>query len=210
MKATVTVTVSVNIEDVIKDKVAKFIKTKKSFTSVDVSNAIKTDGIWVSNSIVANWLRKHFYDVRVFPQSYHRTQITVDNSNSAYLYHHNLSRQSDYKNRNLTAITPLEFKTIVNKLQTKSSVNKLNANLEKIVVVSNGRINIPTSIIKAAGLRPGNINPAKFAIPLPIHLTISNDYRLSIAASYLKQKPMNSTKVKISLINGKICFNITK
>lgn len=57
----------------IEAKVGEFVADKKGFTSVDIGNAIKTDGTWVPNRDVAAWLRKW-----TPPTNYGITKVTVN------------------------------------------------------------------------------------------------------------------------------------
>ena len=51
---------SIQEELLIKAKIDEYVTKNEAFTSVDIANAIKTDGTWIRNRDVAAWLRKNF------------------------------------------------------------------------------------------------------------------------------------------------------
>jgi len=58
--------------------VAELMQANQLFTSVDVSNRLKTSGPFVRNRYVAGWLRDHWYDVATsVAQPYKSAQIMV-------------------------------------------------------------------------------------------------------------------------------------
>ena len=57
----------------IEAKVDEFVNDNKGFTSVDIGNAIKTDGTWIANREVAAWLRRW-----TAPGNYGVTKVNVD------------------------------------------------------------------------------------------------------------------------------------
>jgi hypothetical protein len=99
---------------IIESTVSEFVKAKKLFTSVDIANAIKSNGTWVRNNVVADWLRKEFTNFMSNQVSdYTTTVITVNyGSDRAALYHPLYESPMNYMNSNLEAIDPFKFKDI--------------------------------------------------------------------------------------------------
>lgn len=95
---------------VIEDKVTAFVVDTKGFTSVDIANAIKTEGTWVRNREVASWLRNW-----TPPVGYSVTKISVSQGNNvsqASVYIPNTLAISDYVTTSQDAMTPAEFETL--------------------------------------------------------------------------------------------------
>jgi len=103
-------------EEIIKEKTTEFINSQRLFTSVNLTNAIKKDGIWIKNSEVAYWLRHSFDELNEdLGDSYCVTQIQVlQNSQHANLYHPFFADVSNYNDRDAQAMTPDEFEKIHN------------------------------------------------------------------------------------------------
>lgn len=77
-----------------------FVKNKISFTSVDVSNEYKKNGLWKKNSEISKILRKDF---DLISNDYQISEIEVkraeDNKTvNAILYHHKSINPKDYDN----------------------------------------------------------------------------------------------------------------
>jgi hypothetical protein len=182
-------------EVLIKAKVDEFVSKSKSFTSVHIANAIKTDGHWVKNSDVASWLRDNYSNIPGYIQS----SILVSGSGGpgrANLYHPICDDPSMFTDTSISAMTPDEFKrihgfdpfttavtstsTIVGVLpQTKGKKIVL---LECVSHDNTGRIRIPASIVKKLGLKPHQkVTDKKFAIKnIPDGLRVHKDGRVSI------------------------------
>lgn len=95
---------------VIEDKVTAFVGDTKGFTSVDIANAIKTEGTWVRNREVASWLRNW-----TPPVGYSVTKISVNQGNNvvqASVYIPNTLAITDYVTTSQEAMTPSEFETL--------------------------------------------------------------------------------------------------
>ena len=99
-------------------KVKSFIEKDQMFTSVDISNAIKSDGLFVRNVTVAEWLRNNSSDDDLF-SDYSVTQIDLDNGRRANLYHPVHLDPNDYKSRDQKSLTPAEVDKIKGKAMTK-------------------------------------------------------------------------------------------
>jgi hypothetical protein len=95
---------------IIEDKVTAFVDDTKGFTSVDIANAIKTEGTWVRNRAVASWLRNW-----TPPVGYSVTKISVSQGNNvaqANVYIPNTLAITDYVKTSQDAMTPAEFETL--------------------------------------------------------------------------------------------------
>lgn len=95
----------------IENKVNEFVDDEKGFTSVDICNAIKTDGTWIRNRDVASWLRSW-----VPPVGYAVSRLSVtllDGSVAqASVYLPNTMCVADYTETSQTAMTPAEFESM--------------------------------------------------------------------------------------------------
>lgn len=82
----------------------------ESFTSLDVSNKVKSDGVVVRHREVAECVRQCFATGEMKVYGYVRELIDVTMSNGAnvqtYLYHHTTIPAEDYKNRSQIALRP--------------------------------------------------------------------------------------------------------
>ena len=171
-------------DDVIKQKVKDFYTKQSLFTSINIANSIKKDGLWIRNRDVASWLRTNFEDVNAeMGDSYLTANIDVDNdSRNATLYYPFFADTSSYKDRNLKAVTPDEFEKMHGyrctdakadaaansgaNSGTKSTPAKSSTPAAKQAVImpsreitetSQDRIRIPGAFIKAIGLNPGDL-----------------------------------------------------
>ena len=84
--------------------VVKMMSEGKSFTSLDIANIVKDDGIWVRNTEVAIWLRKNAITIGCKnSKSYNQSLIIVDSSvvgfTHTYLYHHFETSPDEYLDR---------------------------------------------------------------------------------------------------------------
>jgi hypothetical protein len=214
----------VEMDKVIRAKVEDFVKKQLMFTSVDISNAIKKDGVWVRNSDTSTWLHRNFNDVNdSLAADYTVVTIKVlNNTVSALLYLHVTHSADNYTNRDLEAMTPSQFKRLYGYDPTstpiacksaKSVSVKTNGKL-KITEFKSGRIRVPAALVKAAGMRPGckvnfkkiAVNTAKISSPLKVH----NDGRLSLPRNCIE---VDSTSVKKDSLfafidNGVIKFEL--
>lgn len=92
--------------------VDQFVNDGKGFTSVDIANAIKTDGTWVGNREVAAWLRKW-----APPSNYGITKVTVQvvdtgKTAQAGVYLPDTMAVSDYTATATEAMTPAQFEAL--------------------------------------------------------------------------------------------------
>jgi hypothetical protein len=205
----------------IRVKVEEFIRAEKLFTSVDIANSIKMDGIWVRNTEVRHWLQNNFNDKLLFGD-YVLTPIHVCSGSSlASLYHPALSDPNSYLDRDQRSLTPDDVKAIQkSKVGTPNPVNAPDihdilstdddeddaAPTMSIVIRSTERIKIPGLMIRELGWAPGqNIDPALILTDsvLPPTLTVNNDYRVSIPRTAVK---WGTNPVKVILKDGKIHF----
>lgn len=98
------------VKKIVKETIRDFIKEKKAFTSVDVSNKIKTSGVWISNTDVSIQIKE------IFSKNYKRyTQslIKIEKNNNeitATLYHSKKMDLNGYKHSFVEAMKPDEFK----------------------------------------------------------------------------------------------------
>lgn len=214
-----------NYQATVFEKVTEFIKMEKMFTSVDIANAIKNEGIWVRNSDVREWLHEGFDQKDIFGE-YIISRITVCNGSSfANLYHPKLLNPSMYLDRCQRPLTPDEVKAIAAKKvgTIKDShapdINKILSTpfedeVEKdttvadmsITIRSLDRIKIPGALIRKLGWVPGQIiDPALILTTnvIPSNLKVNDDYRVSIPRSSV---PWGKEPINVILKNGKIHF----
>lgn len=219
------------MSNVIKAKVTELMQNSMMFTSVNVGNAVKSDGTWISNREVAKWLRQNFSDLNDdLDTDYIATQISVNGSSSANLYHHFSADPDNYTDRLLKAITPVEFKAkhgkdpftlpTTTKSMTKSIMNMTNklpiAAYTKRCIreFKRGRIRIPGALTRAVGLKPGDtIDVSKLVLNktnLSDKLKVHNDGRVNIPRKCLdfKGKKDKGQSVEIFVKDNLIGFNV--
>ena len=206
------------------EKVSEYVKEGKMFTSVDIANEVKKEGLWVRNRDVRDWLQENFSDKDLFVD-YVISQIYVCKGNSvASLYHPALMDPNTYMDRDQRPLTPDEVKTISQqkvgtvKDSMAPDINKMipdpfeddedddkGADIT-ITIRSKDRIKIPGAMIRELGWIPGqNIDPALILTTNVIsgNLTVNDDYRVSIPRSAV---PWGKDPVNVILRNGKIHF----
>lgn len=94
-------------------KVKEYMMNGKSFTSVDITNDLKDDGVRIRNREVADMLRSlaipiaHKYNC-LYHLSLIRVDSNVDGPTWAYLYHHQTANPDDYLARDQN---PKSFQT---------------------------------------------------------------------------------------------------
>lgn len=216
----------------IQEKVQEYIKEQKMFTSVDIANAVKQEGLWVRNREVRDWIQENFTNKSIFGD-YIISQIMVCNGSSfASLYHPALKDPNDYLDREQQPLTPDEVKAIaknkvgtikdsaadITKILTEDneeddedvgstpSVPSTNNVKMSIVLVSIDRLKIPGAMIRELGWVPGQlVDPASILTKkiLPGNLKVNSDYRVSIPRSAV---PWGTDPVKVILKDGKIHF----
>lgn len=206
------------------EKVSEYVKEGKMFTSVDIANAVKKEGLWVRNRDVRDWLQENFSDKDLF-EDYAISQIHVCNGSSvASLYHPALVDPSTYMDRDQRPLTPDEVKTI-SQQKVGTVKDSMAPDIDKMIpdpfeddedddkgadftitIRSKERIKIPGTMIKELGWVPGqNIDPALILTTNVIsgNLTVNDDYRVSIPRSAV---PWGKDPVNVILRNGKIHF----
>lgn len=215
-------------EATVQEKVIEFIRAGKLFTSVDIANAVKNEGLWIRNREVRDWLHDHFSDKSIF-ENYIISNITVCNgSSAASLYHPDTLDPSLYVETNQRTLTPDEVRAIakakagkvktsmapdIKKMLVQPSFDddddKPTVDME-IVIRSTERIKIPGAMIRKLGWIPGQtVDPALILTTNAIagDLTVNNDYRVSIPRSAV---PWGTNPVKVMLKGGKIHFEKAK
>jgi|GEM_PF-7037376 len=218
-------------DDIIKQKVKHFICKQLLFTSINIANSIKSDGLWIKNSDVASWLRNEFHNVNNETGDNYLTDfISVNGSRKAILYFPFFSNADDYKDRNLQAISPDEFqkmhgyshtdkKALVDSglMQTlqSSTATPVIMPARKITEYVHKRIRIPGAFIKAIGLKPGDLVSSKHEKIglnlIPAGLKVHNDYRVSLPRKnvMIDGQHIGNEPIHISLKDGKIHFELT-
>jgi len=191
-----------NNTTIIENKIKDLITNKVLFTSVDVSNAIKQEGVWIRNREVAGYLRQYDFT----SESYQRSNITVANGRSASLYHPDYADPSNYTKTNQRTIT-------------KSEVDKTNPPTLKIIPsipattkvharVVNKRFRIPKKLVEKIGLKPGDkvdiskIDTSLFT-KISNKLIVTKDGRINIMSASLDPLIQNSN-ISVYENNGKI------
>lgn len=90
--------------------IKEFCRNLESFTSLDVSNKAKADGLVARHREIAELVRTVFSDGEMNSYGYVRDliNVTIPNGMTAqtYLYHHTTIPADDYKNRTQVAIRP--------------------------------------------------------------------------------------------------------
>lgn len=220
-------------ENSVLEKVKEYVKQEQMFTSVDITNAVKNEGIWVRNTEVRDWLHDHFQDKDLF-LGYIISPITVLGNNKASLYHPALVDPENYQERDQLPLTPdqvkaiqkvkvgkyksdLDIKKILNPTKSKKvkkTVNKKGKKIRKnslhsdsVVLCSVNRLRIPAEYIRKLGWKPGdNIDPSLILTTKVIssNLTVNHDNRVSIPRDAI---PWGEKPVKVSYKDGKIHFS---
>ena len=217
--------------EVIEQKVRDLVSQQTMFTSVDVTNAIKTDGIWINNAIVSSWLRSNFDAVnQSMGNNYESKVINVaNNTHRAFVYYPFFNDPNNYPNPNAIAMTPDQFFALHNykhtdpeaqpdgpSVQSSTSIQQQTPQAptisNKVVSIdartltgkAQGRIRIPGAIIKALGLKPGDVVATSNKVDIPNlskNITVQNDYRVSIPRDILS---LGKGPVRMSLRDGKL------
>ena len=211
-------------EALIQAKVEEFISGDKLFTSVDVANAIKSDGEWIRNRVVRDWLLENITTNDIF-SGYTKTRINVNGgTHQATLYLPTWADADIYDKTDQRVLTPDEVKSIRrNKIGQPNpnvvhDINTIlspeededdgdNGDVISKVLRSKNRLFIPGYMIKAMGWNPGDtVDPTKIKTPniRPDELTVWHDYRVSIPRSAV---PWKTEPVKVTLKGGEILFD---
>lgn len=220
-------------DTLIKTKVEEFTKEEKMFTSVDISNAIKKDGTFVSNKLVSKWLHDNA-QTEPSMQNYTITTIGVmQDTGRATLYYPSWKDPSTYDDRDQVAMNPTDFdllhKTnsaavvsntgIINQAAAAPAVPPQAAPAPDFtpdiahmidgyvtVTTSKRRIKIPGQMIRKLGWKPGDKVDAAYIEtpkPLPSNLFVNIDYRVSIPRSAVTD---TNDPIKVIFKKNKIVF----
>jgi hypothetical protein len=205
-------------DTLIQETVQKFINDEEMFTSVDIANAIKKEGIWVRNTEVRDWLRNN-YDFDDLFENYESDRIPVCNGTRyATVYLPAYRNADEYEPTNQKALTPSEVEKIRRDKegssddsddQTPAKANSKYKDMDvadllddtelERVIYSHERIKIPGVMIRKMGYKPGDSVDAsviKTHSPIPKRLKVNKDYRLSIPRDCVKWG-VSPVKVKL-------------
>lgn len=219
--------------DLIEQKVRDFISQQTMFTSVDIANSIKTDGIWINNSIVASWLRNNFENINQSTGDNYDSKIidVANNTHRAFLYFPFFCTPDSYSNTDAVAITPDQFYVLhdykytdpqaqpdgpsVQSTTTTTNVpqpSQKTTNVQKVVSIdprtlvgkAQGRIRIPGAIIKALGLSPGDIVASSDKVNIP-----NLSKKITVQSDYRVSIPrsilsLGNGPVRMALRDGKL------
>lgn len=207
-----------SMEATIKQKTQEFVARKVMFTSVDISNAIKTDGVWVRNSEVRSWLRANSKDPSIFDGYAASTIMVCGGNTEATLYHPSLDNPDDYSERNQQPLTPDAVKAIQKQkigqpipssapdIDDVLSTPTNKADMEAVISTKE-RVKIPALMIKALGWSVGDtIDPALIKTHRVISptLKVSKEGRVSIPRTAIN---WGTAPVKVMLKNGVVEFD---
>jgi len=213
------------------ENVAKeFVSQQKPFTSVNLTNHIKKEKkVWVKNSEVADWLRHNFL-ISVNDGNFDTTTIGVnDDTDQATLYHPCFMNISSYTDTNLQAITPDEFRQLhgidpftgqpvksgIISVSIPATTVTVKTTIEPTIIREIKRIHVPTRMIAAIGLQPGDsVKPDRFitTVTVPANLKVHTDGRLSIPRTCIKfnGKSIGTRPVKVFVRDNRIGFESVK
>jgi hypothetical protein len=205
------------LEVTIKAKVQEYIKKEEMFTSVDIANAIKREGVWVRVREVRDWLHANAKDQSLFGDYGQSTVIVCNGSAQATLYHPIFKDASEYTSLDQVSLTPDEVKDIQKKVAGTTNVkatpditaifdNTSTPDLS-VIIKSKERIKIPGEITRKLGLKPGDrVDPAliKTHTVITKDLYVNSDYRISIPRSSVNWAP---SPVKVMLKDGEVVFD---
>lgn len=185
------------------------------FTSVDLSNAIKRDGTFISNKLVSKWLHQSTPNNPLLKDYSIEPIDVLQGTRKATLYLPCWHAATDYDNRDQVTLTPADVDAI-NKAKgvptpvTVVSPSTLPSNTAKIangyvkVITSKDRIKIPGKVIRMLGWKPGDVIDAtciETPKPLPSRLVVNADYRVSVPRRAVVD---GTDPVKIVFENNKI------
>lgn len=203
-----------NDDLIIQAKVNDFVDREEGFTSVDIANAIKKDGAWIRNRVVAVWLRNNF-DV----EDYERTMVDVGSGRQAFLYHPDFYDSANYTGQDQKALNPDDFKelhpdaddvvTAVNTTDTDDEEEQDFNEDSRTVSVSKGRIWVPTTIMVQLGMETSGeeVDNSKLDLTGDPTLTVHDDGRISVASKDVNSGAfLDNDKITVSIKNGKAVF----
>lgn len=193
--------------DIVEGKVKSFINDKELFTSVDISNAVKRDGTWVSNRDVAKFLRNYDFS----GTGYEKSRITVANGATASLYHPDYADPSHYNKTSQKALTPKDVNIGLQTPSVTPVTSAVNLSTEKKVSCTSAKIRIPAKIIKQLGWFPGDkVDSSKVDVSAVLDKSISNrikvnsDGRINLSTASLKPSVLRGNKVSVGVANGMV------
>lgn len=205
-------------------KVKSFIEKDQMFTSVDISNAIKNDGIFIRNVTVADWLRSNCKDADLF-SDYAVTSIKLDDGHRASLYHPTHLDAEDYKARGQKALTPVDVDKIKNKVVSKvfssvpskqkskvSSKRKTTMSTNFSTVYRGNKVPSKGKVAKKTGHRAYNIQSIYGVNPKVVNgvekYLIASEERIKIPGAIIRKlgwKPGDQIKTdKVVAKNAKL------
>jgi hypothetical protein len=209
-------------QQIIEAKVDEFISSNQMFTSVDISNAIKKDGTWISNSEVASFLRRN--SAFILSKQYSSSSIPVLNGQKrANLYYPIGSDTFDYQNRDQKALTPQEAGLDPNAVPTSTvtqtqpvSLGSTVSSMGKRIKISASlfdRLRIPAKIVAEIGLEPGDpvdVDSSCIIVNRPLllskNLKVHADGRISIPRECVYLNSQN--EVYVYSYGNKIHFSL--
>jgi len=110
--------VNINVINTVERSIKEFILAGKMFTSIDIANSIKKDGMWIRNREVAEVLRDRAIEISEdLEEEYLSTVIVVTNGHTANLYFPCEANPLIYSNSNAKAITLPEFESMHGKVK---------------------------------------------------------------------------------------------
>lgn len=190
-------------DSVIRAKVEQVSSQNEMFTSVDIGNLIKDDGIFIRNREIAAWLRQNALSVL---QNYCTTLIDVitpTGPSTAFLYYPIGSDSNDYKRTNQQALPPKNTAPF-------SQAHSTNTTLQKIKVRSDNRarLRIPACLVNQLGWNPGDqVDNSKIVVNGTESLNdgniVHNDGRISFRRCCVDQ---SDGPVLAYVENGKLHF----
>lgn len=188
-----------NENKIIENKVNEFINNSELFTSIDISNAIKRDSIWIRNKKVSEFLKNFDFN----NVSYSKKLIDVVNYNKnkkAYVYFPDYSDVSFYTKTNQSTISKKTLPNTQLKIvpQTINKIYKIKCNSKKI--------KIPAKIVSFFKNKIGsifdinNIDTSNFN-KISNKIKVNKDGRINIMKSYVN---LTSNIISIYIENNKI------
>jgi len=200
-------------DSLIEEVVTQFIEDEEMFTSVDIANTIKKEGIWIRNIEVRDWLRENADDADIFGDYEYGPILVCNGARHATVYYPSYRNPQEYEPTNQKALTPSEVEAIhrsrhpgTNTPTAKDSDGKAVDLLDLLddvemerVIASSERIKIPGAMIRKLGYKPGDtVDPSiiKTHSPIPKRLKVNKDYRLSIPRTCVNWSN-NPIKVKL-------------
>lgn len=194
---------------VVEKVIENFVNNELMFTSVDIANAIKKGGSWISNREVAKYLREE-YDWMLC--GYEKTIIRVTDGKIATLYHPCCCDPINYCDTDKHALTPNEVDCQETLYLYESDIsdekkedNKKDKDILSREVYCTNRLRIPGIFARKLNWKPGDlVDISKIEVNgLSLKLKVNADYRINIKACLLSRGTFRSYKVVLAY-NDKI------